>query len=605
MKKNIFKFVFVFIALVYVNGKTQELIRTNPADIIDSKTLFINPAVLPMQNMAFNLGMKVYQYGFDPRGAASMKHSYSSNSYPGFLFENLGIGFTVQNFNTSLFNTTGIGFSVGYLITEGLSLGVSAKANNISYNLDNVNKEYFDISDIVFANGTGKWNGSFDAGFLVRPNENLSVGFSVNNFNRPDISLNNDGARVPIEYNFGGKYGIKKFAFSVFGNYKDDHLTMGLTGEFNLLNRALLKAGYCEKSLLFEGQFALYKGLNLLYRVEYPFFYEIGAYSSGSHQVGVSWNLRYNPMYAFSVKASVDTVRIVKEKTVIRIRDDVNKDSVFAQFDIYDFEFDDNKNLKNNFMSDEAGGLPMGDFDTDALPTNTKLETFHDNFEDIKNYIDSTGSRIDIDLTFTDALTAERAQILKEYLIDSLGFKNKEIGIRQELNSQVDDSLSMAKKDSLKFLFDVAAQMKFDDSRYIEISSPEVETMVPDNIVFNISNIRTRNVSKWRILITDFLGKKIHEITGAHNVEDFVHWDGFTNEGKLLDIGNYYYNFQYTKGDNRWIPKRPKRHRIVFLKVRRENEIDIRKDTVDNFNLLRGIVIRLKNPLEAGAELNQ
>ena len=159
----------IVFTLIGISGNAQELIRTNPADITDSKILFINPAVLPKQNMAFNIGMKVYQVGFILGDAADLRHSYSSNSFPGFMFKNLGVGITLQNFNTPFHNVTGIGFSAGYLIIEGLAVGITAKANNLSYN-----QESFDLvikDDPVFANGTGQWNGSFDAGFLVSPNK--------------------------------------------------------------------------------------------------------------------------------------------------------------------------------------------------------------------------------------------------------------------------------------------------------------------------------------------------------------------------------------------------------------------------------------------------
>ena len=601
MKSKIYIYIVVIVMLGFIsNGSAQEIVRTNPADRLDARTLLINPAIIPYQNVAFNFGMVIYQYGFLEGNAAGIRYSYNTNSYPDLFGSGLGVGVTVQNLTSPYFNKTGIGFSLGYMLNQYFSLGLTTRLQN--HNFAEENMDLVDENDPLFANGTAQWNGSLDVGLVVNPGENFCFGLSFNNINRPDLSLANDGARLPLELNFGGKYYYKKVAFSLFGHYIDEQLAVGVLGEVNLKDKVMFRAGYsgAERSLTFESQFNLYKGIALTYRLDYP-LYEVSNFSMGSHQLGLSWNMRYNPMYAFHVKASVDTVYVIKEKTIIRISREAVNDSVFAILDPADLVFpSDNEQLQ---LENRDVGLPFDDFEEDTTFSKS-LDLFKNNFDDLKQYLDDSGKRLRVAIHYTDALTAERAFLLKRYFIDSLKFEPADVQIVEEKGSLISDSLKQAIQDSvLDFL--ALADTSFFQGQYMDISAPPRESLVPEKIIFSISNVRTRRVSKWRILITDFLGKKVHEISGYHNIEDYVEWDGFTSEGRLLKTGNYYYQFQYSLGGKRWIPKKPKRRHLVFERIDRERILEIRRNKIDDFNLLKNIVIRLKNPEQVEEQMNQ
>lgn len=577
----------------------QEEMRTNPADWSDAKTLLINPAIAPYQNLAFNFGMKILQYGFLPDDATGLRHTYNTNTYPNFLIDGLGIGVTFQNFSSPFHSKTGIGLSFGYLFTDAFSFGVGARMHNFSYDEDQFNLVNRD--DPVFANGTGQWNLSLDAGFMITPSDKFGLGISFNNINRPDMSLINSGAKLPIEFNFGAKYYIKSFALSLFSNYTDEKFDLGILGEVDLFEKVMFRAGYVEKGLSFESQFKIYRGFCVNYRMDYP-LNEVNSFSNGSHQLGVSWNMRYNPMYAYNVKASIDTVRVISEKNVFRIRREVVTDSILSILDWDDLKFPTNDDFEKGTPAENAG-LPLDEMENESLPHNKYLESYGNNFGEIEKYMKLNGNRLKIDICFSDAVTAERAMVLKNYLVDSLHFEKKDVRFFQESNLSKPDSVKKAEKDSLhaKLWY---ADTTFFRSEYMDISTPEIERLFPKMIYFNITDIRSRNASKWRILITDFLGKPVHNIQGVQSIQDMVSWDGFTKEGKLMNIGNFYYQFQYQKGDSRWIPKKPKRQRITFIKVKRSNIIEIRRKAINDFDLLKSIVIRLKNPIKVMENLN-
>ncbi len=592
MKKIRHKILFILLLLIFSQqGLSQNLIRTNPADITDLQTLFINPAILPYQNLSFNLGMKVYHVGFLSDNSTGLKYSYNSNSFPNIILHGVGVGITLQSFDTPYLNNAGIGVSLGYSVTPNLSIGISAQGSNLHY--DPSKFDLVNPFDPVFQNGTGQWNVSFGAGFLVRPNEKLSVGLSCNNINRPDLSLINDGARLPFELDFGIKYYFNNiFGASVFSHYQDEELTVGILAEANIDNKGLIKTGYVDRCVMFEGFLNIFNGLSVTYRLDYP-LYEVNEFSYGSHQLGLTWNMKYNPNYTFNIQASKDTVKVVKEFTKIKIGKRENRTQIFSNLDYRDLQFPE-KRASEEISTTESSGMSLDDI-TEGLPHNNHLEAYRDNFLGIRENMKSNKD-ITIIIYFPDATTGERARVIKNYLIDSLKFKDDDIKLYRESKKHQDFNLQESKKDSIQNLIQ-NSDNQFTNSEYIEISSPSIEKLMPEKLYFHITNVKLRRVSKWRILITNYLKEPIHEIVGYHNIENLVEWDCFKNDGTLIDVGNYYYQFQYSiGGGNRWFPKDPKRNRLVFIRMSCAKTIEITTDVINDLQMLKEVIIRLKEP---------
>ncbi len=588
----------IFFLSIMINlpgeGYSQNIIRTNPADVMDSRALFINPAILPYRNMTFNLGMKVYHLGFLSDNSTGLNYSYSSNSFPNLLLDRIGVGVTLESFNTPYFSTAGLGVAFAYSITPGFSFGVSAHGSNLSYDVSKF--DLVDPDDPIFRNGAGQWNVRFDAGLLVRPMNNFAVGLSCNNLNRPDLSLVNDGAKIPIELNFGIKQYFKIFGASLFGHYENEDVTLGFLCEANIQNKGMIRTGYCDRSLMIEGQLNVGSGFALNYRMDYP-FYEVNNFSNGSHELGITWNMRPNPEYSFSVRSSVDTVRLVRETSKIRINKQEDQQQIFDQIDDHDLEFPGAKTKKEQDIPTAASsGMSLDDVFNESLPFSKYLDTYRQNFQEISDNIKSAGPQLKVDIYYLDATTAERAVMIKNYFLDTLKFKEKDIRLHLEANSNGNHS---TRKDSIKSLL-----KNSDDwgtpKEYIEISSAPIENLVPNKIYFQINAPNIGRVTKWRILVTNILGEQIHEISGYQNIEREVTWDGFKRDGSAVPVGNYYYQFQYvTGGGDRWFPKKPDIHPIVFIQVRRSKIIELTTSELIHLDKLKEVIIRLKNPAES------
>ena len=580
----------------------QEMYRGNPADRDDPKTLLRNPAILPFQNLAVNFGMRILNYGFLEDDPAGLRFIYNTSSYPDLLGTGIALGVTAVSFNTPLYHQSEFGLATAYSIGDAISIGLNTRFRNHGFARENM--DLVVEQDPMFSNGYNQWNISFDAGLLVNPNDELSVGVSLSNLNRPDLSFQDKGVQMPIEMAFGGKYYFRNFAISLFGNYFDERIAIGLVTEANINNRFLFRSGYLgvDKSILAETRLNLAKGFGLCYRFEYP-LNEMNAFNSGTHQLELTWNMRYNPLYAYNIKASADTVLIYQEIPILRISYEAFSDTLLKVIDPEDLLFEPEKIEQQAKVSDDAG-LPLDDLESDTSFYRSAV-AFRDNFKDVKEYLDATGKRIKVIIKFDDAVTAERALILRKYFIDSLNIMPQDIVLNREDKEDPIDSTQSAKIDSIKNMLQLADQNLTDSNGFMQLIGDVYERMEPDTIYFKISDIRRQKVAKWRIVIVDFWGDKIHEILGYHRVKPIVRWDGFTSDGRLIRYGNFLYYFQYSLDGRRWVPKRPKKHRIFFRYIKRQRIVEIRKKEIDNFDLLKTIIVKLKNPQDLEKLLDQ
>lgn len=573
----------------------QNIIRCNPADVMDSRALFINPAIVPYRNMSLSLGMKVLQLGFLSDNSTGLNYNYSSNSFPNLLLNRIGVGVTLESFNTPLFSTAGAGVALAYSITPEFSFGVSAHASNLSYDMRKF--DLVDPDDPTFLNGTGQWNVRFDAGLLVRPMDNFAVGLSCNNLNRPDLSLVNDGAKIPIELNFGIKHHFKRFGASFFGHYANDDVTLGFLCETNFRNTGTLRAGYCERSLMIEGQLNIGSGFAFNYRMDYP-LYEVNSFSNGSHELGITWNMRPNPEYSFGVHASIDTVRLIREISKIRINKQEYQEQMFQQIDDYDLEFiTSSQNEKvQEIPTVPSSGMSLDDIFNESLPYSQYLATYRQNFQEISNDLKASRQPLTVDIYFLDATTAERAVMIKNYFVDSLKFQAREVRLHQESNA---NGTHNARKDSITSLIKNSPDWET-PKEYIEITGAPNERLVPDEIIFEIDAPNIGRVTRWRILITNILGDPIHEISGFQHIPKETRWDGFKRDGSIIPVGNYFYQFQYiTGGGDRWFPRKPAVRQMVFVQVRRSKIIEFQASELTQVSKLKEVIIRLKNQDEA------
>ena len=171
-------------------GYSQNIVTADPTNTFDLESIFVNPAVIPFQHRQVTLGMKVYQLGFLSSEKFGFRTGYFSFALPEAFSGFMSLGITGQNFSVPLYDQTNFSFLLAKRPIERLSLGIKYNLFTKSYH-----QKYFDLvipDDPVFADGTLKFAHSIGAGLILYPWSTLSVAFSCDHLNRPDVSLFQD-----------------------------------------------------------------------------------------------------------------------------------------------------------------------------------------------------------------------------------------------------------------------------------------------------------------------------------------------------------------------------------------------------------------------------
>src|SRR3989339_221030 len=136
-------------------------------------------------------------------GIDGLSNSFASYEYPlSKRYGSFGIGW--YNFVTKdLYNENTVLLSYGHQLLG--ELPVLSGGINLKYLAKKYVANEWTAINPVFAGGTSASGISLDLGFLCQINKPLSIGFSVENLNQPDISLQSTD-KVPLGYRVGAAY---------------------------------------------------------------------------------------------------------------------------------------------------------------------------------------------------------------------------------------------------------------------------------------------------------------------------------------------------------------------------------------------------------------
>lgn len=304
-----------------VGGRAPAMADTFVSLADDANTVLYNPAGL----VQLSEGEITTQYGQLLRGlddgsnlgttylgyAHPLRRGYSTfgAAYHNFKADNLFTERTIvlsygQRLNVELFGWQGI-----------WSGGVNLKQLYHQYEPDRFTENALNdagvasnTADPLFQSGYGKAAYAADAGLLYQFGRKYqySAGMAITNINRPDVSLNNAGDKVPQSMKFGLAYRPRWGSISTevkrtkrLASASDTDISFG--GERNIpltsLGALILRGGYAEGSRGFK---ALTAGLGYMYsrfRLDYAFSFPISnlADTQGSHRIAFSFRLGNAP----------------------------------------------------------------------------------------------------------------------------------------------------------------------------------------------------------------------------------------------------------------------------------------------------------------------
>ena len=268
---------------------------TGPATALDdAKSVLYNPALVSFQRPKVAFGAKAHYLGVGDASGVPLRQGFFTSSTPFLLGDRIGVGGSVQYFDSPIYKRGALGLNVAGRILRSVSVGVGVSALNLSYNRD----EFVGVEpgDPVFEGGTNKTTFSVSAGIFAKPIPNLNVALGVRNLNQPNLALVGDGFQAHqefyggVSYSFGalrarvevadGQYGLDGLvaleAYSTDGSY----VRVGSDSGFN--------TGLVEAQLHVGGP------LSINYRYGLPVT-DLRTSTSGSHLFTVVYEFGRSP----------------------------------------------------------------------------------------------------------------------------------------------------------------------------------------------------------------------------------------------------------------------------------------------------------------------
>jgi len=558
-------FVIVLI-LIPISATCQNIISTDPSDPLDSESIFINPAVIPFQHCRVTLGMKLYQLGFLKNQELGLRSSYFSLSFPKAFSGFINFGLTGQNFSVPLYDQTSFSILIAKRPFDRMSIGIKYNLFTKSYH-----QKYFDLidqDDPVFADGTLKLAHSVGVGLILFPWSTLSIGFSCDHLNRPDISLHNDIFKQPLVYDFGFRYSYRYFSSSIYLNYIQQHWQFNWIFESRPLASSTFTLGFVQQSVKFAAQFSLFNGISIKYAVDYP-FYEINQLSNGSHQISFIYNLDYHskikelqftdydegkmPIFnlqsQFFVDISNEKLEIISQKVVRTVDNEIPKEAL--------------KNLNEVELTLNDSCYDLKQLYRHGSPLSENLRSLYSSPKYSKKYVDYmdklnenlTSTSLNSIRLITNKNAMQRANHLRDAFIAQVPFSYHKINIEQ--------------------LDDLLITNKVDPQIIYRSYKEQSYSLNPESVVFKISYLEIQKFrGKWKLIVTDCSGNEIKSFIGTRDVPKEIYWDWRDNDRNLIKPDVYYYYFQWEDKNRNILQSQPKT--FYVSKISRKIDIDLR-----------------------------
>lgn len=290
--------VFLFVGCVVLSGcasvHAQQFISGPSMGLDDPKSMLRNPATISFHRPQVALGIKAHHIGVSSNSGVPLREGFLAGSTPFLVGDRIGLGGTVQYFDTPVFKKRAFGASVTGRVFRFLSIGARVSALNIAYN----RSEFVGVEpgDPVFEGGTGKTVFTGTVGVFAKPLPNLNFAAGGRNLNRPDLALGQGQYRAQPEIFGGASYGfgfMRARAEVASGQYGlDVRLGIEAYATDGSYIRVGSDAGFNNGRI--EGQLHVSGPLSVGYQYNVPTT-DLRGPSTGSHQLTVLYEFGRTP----------------------------------------------------------------------------------------------------------------------------------------------------------------------------------------------------------------------------------------------------------------------------------------------------------------------
>jgi hypothetical protein len=502
----------------------------------------------------------------------------------------LGYGLQGQVLQTPMYNTVAVNAVFGKMLNEKLAAGFNIGFINNAFDRSSFDLEPGGETDPAF-NNLSKWIfPDIGLGLVAVPHRYVTVAFNVAHLTRPNVSMSDEKVQLPRSFSLGAAVGMGYFR-ALIGVSRDQNETLPTIGfESFRPELGFLKVAFGRDAAMLEGSVHVMQGVSLSYRYNHP-MNDLRLASSGSHEVGVTFNFRknrtpYEPEWLKAEYARRDPPAI-NPATAFVVR------SVFDTLKMVDkFIY---RKIDTSFTAKDLASLPVNIlFSADSLePALPQIGAQHlmsgiEAASDAARKYDLPSDSAGI----VRAMQKDHSQNYLEFLrdlavqIQEPAFHTRIIAPADEkrvylllkymsLYGALNDRLEIATRDSLqKAEQDRLAGRKIPEFVFHRSLNAPADTF---KFSLNLTDLR-RGPTTWTFIMEDADGKELLNYAGEKQIPPRYVWNWRFKDGQLPLPGTYYYyiRWQSSDGQNYTSPRRSlivsRENRRITIELMRRKE---------------------------------
>lgn len=571
--KLILTFFILFCSIPVV---AQDMIYGPSTSIMDSKSIFANPALISFQPSHFALGVKAHHLGFFENSQFDYRQGYFTMSNPRMIGSRFGSGLHAQYFDSPIFRQGQFGGIASFQILGRISIGVNVSLHHIGYNQDNFVD--FDFDDPVFQDGFSKFTLNTAAGLYFRPISDLEIGAGARNLNEPDLSLVGDNANEPMElfgavsYNFGLLKGTFELIQGKFGLQNRTHLEAYSTQGYyaRIGSNMNLDSGYI------EAQARLFDGFSVNYQFELP-FNELAGNTNGSHMFSLVYEFNRIPPLPDRRTPVAIHPRMERQRSSAVIPKAILLNSDTDHLRYYEINL---TRIVDETSVTESDLSSLSAYDIGKLEEQPELERVP--YEQRILSEAPIPETVDLSVPISDQYQ-NTLELLKSYLTNET-IEELQILIKEGTEIRAAGLRNQIREDAQLpvFVSNIIFSDVEDSTLYATpadrslLENNQIIRLDPESAVIRPIFTSPINVNSWTLRIYNQEDIQINQISSFGSVPDYIEWDWMDSNGNLIEPGLYYYNLEWTTENG---TQEVSRSRNLYVqKIERNVRIDITKD---------------------------
>lgn len=564
--------VLLMCAGTVLPAQAQQFLSGPSMGLDDAKSHLRNPAVISFHRPKVAFGAKAHHLGLGGESGVPLRQGFVAASTPFLFGDRVGLGGSVQYFDSPIFKKGAFGVSVTGRILRFLSVGARVSALNLSYNRD----EFVGVEpgDPVFESGTSRTTFTSSLGVFAKPIPHLNLAVGAQNLNRPNLALGGEAFRAErqffggVSYGFGAvrahvevansRHGVESLvaleAYSPDGSY----LRVGSDGGFS--------------TAMVEGQLHVGGPLSVNYRYGLPIASDLRGSTSGSHLFTVVYEFGRSPEVPEPPPPPPMLIEADRSEVNPEIKPELYLTSEQDYVQHLEKRIERQIEVPREVLrsaSREAIGVLDSSFATDRgrsmiepvdrIPDNIKVSDV------LSSSYDSSLTQIQRRLV-EDSTRTIRLLGKGEERVKAIGMYNK---LREE-------GLIPSTQLHVGAPADSAREQAIEDPERIPLSE-QLSILNPNQTTLYLLDPHLSDTDgRWEVRVESRSGETVRTFSGSGAPPGQITWDWTTNQGSPIDEGVYTYTFTWQGDDGK--EYQSNKRKLYVRKVVRKVTIKVTAD---------------------------